>query len=50
MINAQNVIFTDYLKQFHEIPKLYIKKNIQHTENQSDHRRDALHHDIETDI
>lgn len=44
----QNTIFQSYLEQFHELPRIFIKENIQDTENLLDHRF-GIRHNIETD-
>lgn len=40
--------FSQYLDQFHELPRQYVKENIQDTENQFDHRF-GIYHNIATD-
>lgn len=44
----ENEVFKEYLSQFHELPRMYIKENIQDTEGQFDHRY-GVTHDIELD-
>lgn len=43
-----NLVSTEYLDQFHELPRIYIKESIRDTEDQFDHRF-GVHHDIDTD-
>lgn len=44
----ENTVFKEYLSQFHELPRIYIKESIQDTEGHFDHRY-GVTHDIELD-
>lgn len=48
MTNDENIAFQTYLEDFHPLPRIYVKENIQDTESQFDHRF-GVYHNIETD-
>lgn len=48
MTQDENVVFQEYLSQYDDLPRLYIKENIQDTKGIFDNRF-GVHHDIELD-
>lgn len=44
----ENTVFQSYLEDFHPLPRIYVKENIQDSNNQFDHRF-GVYHNIETD-
>lgn len=48
MTRDENPVFSEYLEQFSELPRLYIKEGIRDTENQFDNRF-GVYHDLENE-